>query len=156
MVAVDELFGRLAEKPFEEFTEGERTLWQRLKAAARKLLDRFLGSLKLPKWFELGDNELRYMLWRSKERMERGKEDPIDLARDIVKREELGLGEDNTLYSETKKDAHPTRLQTSDDAQAVQRDAHLSGTKEEINSENREEIDKNLSSLAEKVSEGWW
>ena len=89
--AVDELFGRLAEKPFEEFSEGERTLWQKLKAAVRKLLDRFLGSLKLPKWFELGDNELRYMLWRSKERLERGREHPIDLARDIVKREELGL-----------------------------------------------------------------
>ncbi len=103
--AVDELFGRLAEKPFEEFTEGERTLWQRLKAAARKLLDRFLGSLKLPKWFELGDNELRYILWRSKERMERlghGKPehtvldtaDPIEMAKDIVKREELGLDDD--------------------------------------------------------------
>lgn len=89
--AVDELFGRLAEKPFEEFSEGERTLWQKLKAAVRRLLDKFLGTLKLPKWFELGDNELRYMLWRSKERLERGKEHPIDLARDIVKREELGL-----------------------------------------------------------------
>lgn len=89
--AVDELFGRMAEKPFEEFTEGERTLWQKLKAAVRKLLDKFLGTLKLPKWFELGDNELRYILWRSKERLERGREHPIDLARDIVKREELGL-----------------------------------------------------------------
>ena len=89
--AVDELFGRIAEKPFEEFSEGERTLWQKIKATVRRLLDKFLGSLKLPKWFELGDNELRYMLWRSKERLERGKEHPIDLARDIVKREELGL-----------------------------------------------------------------
>ena len=89
--AVDELFGRLAEKPFEEFAEGERTLWQKIKEAVRKVLDEFLGTLKLPKWFELGDNELRYMLWRSKERLERGREHPIDLARDIVKREELGL-----------------------------------------------------------------
>lgn len=89
--AVDELFGRMAEKPFEEFSEVERTLWQKIKATVRRLLDKFLGSLKLPKWFELGDNELRYILWRSKERLERGKEHPIDLARDIVKREELGL-----------------------------------------------------------------
>ena len=89
--AVDELFGRMAEKPFEEFSEGERTLWHKIKATVRRLLDKFLGTLKLPKWFELGDNELRYMLWRSKERLERGKEHPIDLARDIVKREELGL-----------------------------------------------------------------
>ncbi|MDY4555455.1 MAG: helicase-related protein [Prevotella sp.] len=89
--AVDELFGRMAEKPFEEFTEGERTLWQKLKSVVRRLLDKFLGTLKLPKWFELGDNELRYILWRSKERLERGREHPIDLALDIVKREELGL-----------------------------------------------------------------
>lgn len=89
--AVDELFGRLAEKPFEEFAEGERTLWQKIKEAVRKVLDEFLGTLKLPKWFELGDNELRYMLWRSKERLVRGREHPIDLAHDIVKREELGL-----------------------------------------------------------------
>ena len=114
------------------------------------MLDKFIGSLKLPKWFELGDNELRYILWRSKERLERGKEHPIDLARDIVKRKELGLGEDNTLYSETKKDAHPTRLQTSDDAQAVQRDAHLSGTKVEINSENREEIEAARAAAVER------
>ena len=91
--AVDELFGDMAEKPFEEFSEGERTLWQKLKDVVRKLLDKFLESLKLPKWFELGDNELRYMLWRSKERLERGKEHPIDLARDMVMREELGLSE---------------------------------------------------------------
>ena len=90
-IAVDELFGSLAEKPFEEFSESERSLWQKIKEFAKKLLDRFLDKLKLPKWFELGDNELRYILWRSKERLERGKEDPIDQARDIVKREELGL-----------------------------------------------------------------
>ena len=95
--AMDELFGRLAEKPFEEMGGKERTLWQRLKEAVRRLLDKFLGTLKLPKWFKIGDNELRYMLWRSKERLERGKEDPIDFARDIVKREELGL--DDAVYS---------------------------------------------------------
>ena len=66
---------------------------------------------------------------------------------------ELGLGEDNALYSEIKKDAHPTRLQTSDDAQAVQSDAHLLGTKVEINSKNKEEIGTNLSSLDENVDE---
>ena len=91
--AVDELFGDMAEKPFEEFSEGERTLWQKLKEVVRKLLDKFLASLKLPKWFELGDNELRYMLWRSHENLRRGKEHPIDLARDMVMREELGLSE---------------------------------------------------------------
>ena len=84
-------------KPFEEFSEGERTLWQKIKATVLRLLDKFHGSLKLPKWFELGDNELRYILWRSKERLERGKEHQIDLARDIVKRKEPGLGEGQTV-----------------------------------------------------------
>ena len=95
--AVDELFGRLAEKPFEEFSEGERTLWRRLKSKVRELLDRFLVTLGLPKWFELGDNELRYMLWRSKERLERGREHPIEYAHDVAKRVELGL-DGETLY----------------------------------------------------------
>ncbi len=100
--AVDELFGRMAEKPFEEFSEGERTLWQKIKATVRILLDKFLGTLKLPKWFELGDNELRYMLWRSKERLEHGRETALDVARDISKRKELGIGVevDTALYSD--------------------------------------------------------
>ena len=68
-------------------------MWQKLKEVVRKLLDKFLGSLKLPKWFELGDNELRYMLWRSHENLRRGKEHPIDMARDMVMREELGLSD---------------------------------------------------------------
>lgn len=96
--ATDELFGRMAEKPFDEMNGKERTLWQRLKAAVRRLLDKFLGTLKLPKWFEIGDNELRYMLWRSKEHLEHGKEHPIDVARDMVKREELGLT-DEAVYN---------------------------------------------------------
>lgn len=90
---VDELLGRMSEKPFEEFNDGERTLWQKLSQLVRKLLDKFLGTLKLPGWFTLGDNELRYILWRSKEHLERGKEHPMELASDIVKREELKLGE---------------------------------------------------------------
>ena len=96
--AVDELFGEMAEKPFEEFTKGERTLWQKIKDAVLEAINKFLGSLKLPKWVTLGDNELRYMLWRSKERLEHGKEHPIDVARDIVMRKELGL-EDSAVYT---------------------------------------------------------
>ena len=89
--ATDEYLSELAEKGFEDFDREERSVWQWLKEKVLKAIDKFLKSLKLPKWVKLGDNELRYMLWRSKERLERGKEHPIDLARDIVKREELGL-----------------------------------------------------------------
>lgn len=100
--AVDELFGRLAEKPFEEFSEGERTLWQKLKKAVRKIIDKFLGDIKLPKWFELGDNEIRYILWRSKERLERGVNSK---ERDEAKRKELGLnGESDVLFRDVNTD----------------------------------------------------
>lgn len=53
-------------------------------------INKFLGSLKLPKWVRLGDNELRYVLWRSHERL-RTKGDYVDMARDAAKREKLGL-----------------------------------------------------------------
>ena len=89
-VSVDELFGRMAEKGFEDFTKAERGIWAKLKAKVLDAINKFLGSLKLPKWVRLGDNELRYMLWRSHEKL-RTKGDYVDMARDAVKREELGL-----------------------------------------------------------------
>lgn len=97
--ATDEYLSKLAEKGFEDFDREERSMWQWLKEKVMKAIDKFLKTLKLPKWVKLGDNELRYMLWRSKERLERGKEDFVDMARDIVKSEELGLSEGD-LYRE--------------------------------------------------------
>lgn len=98
-VAVDEMFGRMAEKGFEDFTKAERGIWAKLKAKVLEAINKFLGSLKLPKWVRLGDNELRYMLWRSHEKLRsRGSTpnepsgmDYVDMARDAAKREELGL-----------------------------------------------------------------
>lgn len=89
-VAVDEMFGRMSEKGFEDFTKAERGIWVKLKAKVLEAINKFLGSLKLPKWVKLGDNELRYMLWRSHEKL-RTKGDYVDMARDAAKREELGL-----------------------------------------------------------------
>lgn len=89
-VAVDEMFGSMAEKGFEDFTKAERGIWAKLKAKVLDAINKFLGSLKLPKWVRLGDNELRYMLWRSHEKL-RTKGDYVDIARDAVKREKLGL-----------------------------------------------------------------
>ena len=89
-VAVDELLGRMAEKGFEDFTKAERGIWAKLKAKVLEAINKFLGALKLPKWVKLGDNELRYMLWRSHETL-RTKGDYVDKARDAAKREELGL-----------------------------------------------------------------
>ena len=91
-VAVDEMFGRMSEKGFEDFTKAERGLWKKLKKKVLEAINKFLGSLKLPQWVKLGDNELRYILWRSHERL-RSKGDYVDMARDAVKREELGLND---------------------------------------------------------------
>ena len=114
--ATDEYLSGLAEKDFEDFDREERSVWQWLKEKVLKAIDKFLGSLKLPKWVKLGDNELRYMLWRSKERLERGKEHPIDLARDIVKREELGIGEDYAVYRDPDETLRNASERASDEA----------------------------------------
>jgi hypothetical protein len=105
--AVDELFGRLAEKDFADFTEGERNIWQKIKDAVRKLLDRFLGDLKLPKWFELGDNELRYMLWRSKERLEN--QGYVGMAKDAVMSDAMRLADPLFREGENSEDAFDGR-----------------------------------------------
>lgn len=92
-VAIDEMFGRMSEKGFEDFTKAERGIWAKLKAKVLEAINKFLGSLKLPKWVKLGDNELRYILWRSHEKL-RSKGDYADMARDAAKRNELGLSND--------------------------------------------------------------
>lgn len=92
-LAIDEMFGRMAEKGFEDFTKAERGIWAKLKAKVLEAINKFLGSLKLPKWVKLGDNELRYILWRSHEKL-RSKGDYVDMARDAAKRNELGLSND--------------------------------------------------------------
>lgn len=101
-VAVDELFGRMSEKGFEDFSKAERGIWAKLKAKVLEAINKFLGALKLPKWIKLGDNELRYMLWRSHERL-REKGDYVDMARDAAKREELGLTRNDAVRE--RKDA---------------------------------------------------
>ena len=112
-VAVDELFGRLAEKGFEDFTKAERGIWAKLKAKVLEAINKFLGSLKLPKWVRLGDNELRYMLWRSHEKL-RTKGDYVDMARDAVKREELGLGVTDVVGRKSPKRERIEKLRRSE------------------------------------------
>lgn len=103
--AVDEMFGRLGEKDFEDFTQAERGIWAKLKQKVLDAINKFLGSLKLPKWVKLGDNELRYMLWKSHERL-RAKGDYVERAKDAAKREELGVGQDVAMRKGTRKAAN--------------------------------------------------
>lgn len=113
-VSVDEMFGRLAEKGFEDFTKAERGIWAKLKAKVLEAINKFLGSLKLPKWVRLGDNELRYMLWRSHEKLW-SKGDYVDMARDAAKREELGLNKSDVIVTRPKKST-PDRIEEAFDA----------------------------------------
>lgn len=122
-VAVDELFGRMAEKGFEDFTKAERGIWAKLKAKVLEAINKFLGSLKLPKWVRLGDNELRYILWRSHERLgARAKAqeqvqnealDFVDMARDVAKRAELGLNKSDVIVTRSRKRARIDKLRNS-------------------------------------------
>ena len=52
------------ENKINSITDVIKFTFLRLKeAAAQRLPDRFLGTMKLPRWFKLGNNELRYILW---------------------------------------------------------------------------------------------
>lgn len=112
-VAVDELFGRMAEKGFEDFTKADGGIWAKLKAKVLEAINKFLGSLKLPKWVRLSDNELRYILWRSHERLggrakaqwqvQNGALDFVDMARDVAKRAELGLNKSDVIVTRSRK-----------------------------------------------------
>ena len=86
---VDELIGRLSETMPEDMTAKERTLWQRVCDLVRRAIDKFLGTLKLPSWVKLGENEIRYMIWRSRERLEN--QGIVGKAKDYDKRHKLGL-----------------------------------------------------------------
>lgn len=114
-VSVDELFGRMAEKGFEDFTKAERGIWAKLKAKVLEAINKFLGSLKLPKWVKLGDNELRYMLWRSHEKL-RTKGDYVDMARDAAKREELGLNRNDAVRIRKPVETTADKIEKSFDA----------------------------------------
>ena len=99
--AVEAELARLTDKPYEEFTEEDVRMWQAAKREAERALD-------VPKGFEMSDNELKYLLWRSKEGLEKGKENFLDIAKDVAKRYELGLlgqteardesGEEESIY----------------------------------------------------------
>ena len=114
-VAVDEMFGRMAEKGFEDFTKAERGIWAKLRVKVLEAINKFLGSLKLPKWVKLGDNELRYMLWRSHERL-RTKGDYVDMARDSAKREELGLTRNEAVRTRKPIETAADKIEKSFDA----------------------------------------
>lgn len=79
--ATEEYLAELAEKGFDN--KAERTLWEKVKDAFLDLLRK--AGIKLD--FQLTDNELRYILWRSYNNLKEG--NILDLAEDITMRKEL-------------------------------------------------------------------
>ena len=79
--ATEEYLAELAEKGFDN--RAEHSLWEKVKDAFIGLLRK--AGIKLD--FQLTDNELRYILWRSYRQLQEG--NILDLAEDITKRKEL-------------------------------------------------------------------
>ena len=130
--ATDEYLGDLYEKGFEDFTPGERSIWQKLKELVLRAIDKFLMTLHLPKSIKLGDNELRYILWRSYQNLKRGKENVIQTAQDVVKRSELKLGEysDAAIYRSGKdKKIMPDTGKQSKETTVATAISSITGTK---------------------------
>ena len=150
---VDELIARIGEKQPEDITEEEMTLWERIKEIVRKAIDKFLGSLKLPSWVTLGDNELRYMVWRSRQRMERGRESFVDMAMDAAKREELGLSNEKSFSDKSDDILNDNTMDRQERATALALDMAEKNKEDAIaRSAAMKAIGRNIASLRKAMS----
>lgn len=92
-IATEEYLSELAERGFED---EERTLWQKIK-------DFFIDMLRkagVDLGFKLGDNELRYILWKSYQNL--NDNNIFDIAKDVAKQYEWNVG--NYRFRETDQD----------------------------------------------------
>lgn len=60
------------------------SVWQRIKQAFNSLMRRMGINIKI------SDNELRYILWRSRQNLDKNK--PLDLAKDVAMQYQMGVG----------------------------------------------------------------
>lgn len=158
--AVDEYLGGLAERGFGDFSEAERGMWTWLKEKVLEAIDKFIGTLKLPKSVKLGDNELRYLLWRSHENLRAGREGMVKRAMDVAKRYELGLLENEAgermiagqeTYRSAENRGNTRALPIRERAKAV---AHLKPVLVERNEMSKEELRQIYNALPDAVKDG--
>ena len=158
--AVDEYLGGLAERGFDDFSEAERGMWTWLKETVLEAIDKFIGTLKLPKSVKLGDNELRYLLWRSHENLRAGREGMVKRAMDVAKRYELGLLENEAgermiarleTYRSAENRGNTRALPIRERAKAV---AHLKPVLVERNEMSKEELRQIYNALPDAVKDG--
>lgn len=120
--ATEEYLAALAERGFDSVEE--RTLWQKIKDAFIDMLRKAGVHLG----FDLTDNELRYVLWKSYQNLE--SQSIMDRAADIDMQRRLRVGnfrenEAELHYSELKKEADRLKELTG-------RDVNLGRNEEEI------------------------
>ena len=158
--AVDEYLGGLAERGFGDFSEAERGMWTWLKEKVLEAIDKFIGTLKLPKSVKLGDNELRYLLWRSHENLRAGREGMVKRAMDVAKQYELGLLENEAgermidgqeTYRSAENRGNTRALPIRERAKAV---AHLKPVLVERNEMSKEELRQIYNALPDAVKDG--
>ena len=77
-IATEEYMARMAENGVDV------SVWQRIKQAFNSLLRRMGINIKI------SDNELRYILWRSRQNLDKNK--PLDLAKDVAMQYHMGVG----------------------------------------------------------------
>ncbi len=84
--ATEEYLAELAERGFEQ--REEKTFWDKVKDLFRGML----REMKKALGFRLTDNDLRYVLWKSYQKL-RGDEDILSRAEDVVMRGRFGIGQ---------------------------------------------------------------
>ena len=77
-IATEEYMARMAENGVDV------SVWQRIKQAFNSLMRRMGINIKI------NDNELRYILWRSRQNLDKNK--PLDLAKDVAMQYQMGVG----------------------------------------------------------------
>lgn len=77
-IATEEYMARMAENGVDA------SVWQRIKQAFNSLMRRMGINIKI------SDNELRYILWRSRQNLDKNK--PLDLAKDVAMQYQMGVG----------------------------------------------------------------
>lgn len=77
-IATEEYMARMAENGVDV------SVWQRIKQAFNSLMRRMGINIKI------SDNELRYILWRSRQNLDKNK--PLDLDKDVAMQYQMGVG----------------------------------------------------------------
>lgn len=77
-IATEEYMARMAENGVDV------SVWQRIKQAFNSLMRRMGINIKI------SDNELRYILWRSRQNLDKNK--PLDMAKDVAMQYQMGVG----------------------------------------------------------------